>query len=123
MKKNGFTLAELLGVVVILGLLLLLVFPSVVKELKEGEATIDSAVEQIIKNGASNYVENNKNTYPENKNATYCITLNTLVNAGEISKNLLIDKKGNALDLGKKVEVQIQSGQKTYKMNDQCQNS
>lgn len=123
MKKNGFTLAELLGVVVILGLLLLLVFPSVVKELKEGEATIDSAVEQIIKNGASNYVENNKNTYPENKNATYCITLNILVNAGEISKNLLIDKKGNALDLGKKVEVQIQSGQKNYKMNDQCQNS
>ncbi|MCI8544876.1 MAG: prepilin-type N-terminal cleavage/methylation domain-containing protein [Bacilli bacterium] len=123
MKKNGFTLAELLGVVVILGLLLLLVFPSVVKELKEGEANIDSAVEQIIKNGASNYVENNKNTYPSTKNATYCITLSTLVNAGEISKSLLIDKKGNELDLGKKVEVQIQSGQKTYQMNDQCQNS
>lgn len=123
MKKNGFTLAELLGVVVILSLLLLIVFPSVVKELKEGETTIDNAVEQIIKNGASNYVENNKSTYPTSKNATYCITLNTLVNAGEISKSLLIDKKGNALDLGKKVEVQIQSGQKTYKMNDQCQNS
>lgn len=123
MKKNGFTLAELLGVVVILSLLLLIVFPSVVKELKEGETTIDNAVEQIIKNGASNYVENNKSTYPTSKNATYCITLDTLVNAGEISKSLLIDKKGNALNLGKKVEVQIQSGQKTYKMNDQCQNS
>lgn len=123
MKKNGFTLAELLGVVVILGLLLLLVFPSVVKELKEGEASIDNAVEQIIKNGASNYVENHKNTYPANKNATYCITLSTLVDAGEISKSLLIDKKGNALDLGKKVEVQVQNGQKIYKMNDQCQNS
>ncbi len=123
MKKNGFTLAELLGVVVILGLLLLLVFPSVVKELKEGESNIEGAVEQIIKNGASNYIENNKSIYPSNTNATYCITLNTLVNAGEISKSLLIDKKGKALDLGKKVEVQIQNGQKTYKMNDQCQNS
>ena len=63
MKKNGFTLAELLGVVVILGLLLLLVFPSVVKELKEGESNIEGAVEQIIKNGASNYIENNKSIY------------------------------------------------------------
>ncbi|MCI9234325.1 MAG: prepilin-type N-terminal cleavage/methylation domain-containing protein [Bacilli bacterium] len=123
MKKNGFTLAELLGVVVILGLLLLLVFPSVVKELKEGEKGIDNAVEQIIVNGASNYVENNKTAYPTNEDATYCITLNTIVKAGEISENLLIDKKGNTLDLSKKVEVQIKSGKKSYRLNDQCQNS
>lgn len=123
MKKNGFTLAELLGVIVILGLLLLLVFPSIIKEVKEGETSIDNAVEQIIFNGASNYIENNKNTYPTSQNATYCITLNTLVNAGEISEKLLIDKKGKTLDLNKKVEIQIKNGKKSYQMNEQCQNS
>lgn len=123
MKKNGFTLAELLGVIVLLGLLLLLVFPSVIREIQEGEASIDGAVEQIIFNSASNYMENHKSTYPTRDNVTYCITLNTLVNAGEVSENLLIDKKGKALDLSKKVEIQIKNGKKSYQMNEQCQNS
>lgn len=123
MKKNGFTLAELLGVIVVLALLMLLVFPSVVKQLKEGETSIDGAVEQLIFNSAENYMEGHKNSYPTSGNATYCFTLNTLVNEGEISANLLIDSKGKTLDLNKKVEVKIENGIKTYKMNDQCQNS
>ena len=123
MKKNGFTLAELLGVIVILTLLLLLVFPSVVRQLKEGEASIDNAVQELIFNSAGNYIEGHKNSYPTSQNATYCFTLNTLVNEGEISSNLLIDSKGNMLDLSQTVEVQIINGQKSYKMNNQCENS
>ncbi len=123
MKKNGFTLAELLGVIVILGFLMLLVFPSVVKKLKEGEANIGGAVQELIFNSAGNYIEGHKNQYPTSVNATYCFTLNTLVDEGEISSSLLIDSKGKTLDLNKKVEVKIQNGQKSYKMNDQCENS
>lgn len=121
MKKNGFTLAELLGVIVILALLMLLVFPAITRQLKEGETNIDQAVEQLILNSAKRYVESNKNEF-QDKNTTYCITLNTLVNAGEIKETLLIDRKGKTLDLNKKVEFKIENGKKTYQLNDQCTN-
>lgn len=120
--KKGFTLSELLGVIVILGLLLALVFPSIVKNLKEGENDINDAVERLIFNGVENYIEENKNTYPTKEDTTYCITLQELVENGAISEGLLIDQKGKKLDFKKKVEIKIQNGKKEYKMNDQCKN-
>lgn len=119
-KKNGFTLAELLGVIVIIILLLLLVFPSIINQLKEGKNNISNAVEQLIFNSAGNYIDANPNTYPPKANKTYCLSLKQLVDAGEISETLLIDEKGKTLDLEKKIEVKVQNQKKSYQMNDQC---
>jgi prepilin-type N-terminal cleavage/methylation domain-containing protein len=121
MKKNkGFTLAELLGVIVILGLLLLLVFPTIIGQMKKGEAKISEATEKIIFNAASNYIDGNLNKYPVSTNVTYCFTLEELVNAKEVVEGLLIDSKGNKLDFSKKVEVKITDGSKSFQMNDSC---
>lgn len=119
-KKNGFTLAELLGVIIIMALLLLLVFPSIINQMKEGNTTISSAVEQLIFNSAGNYIDEHPNNYPLGTNKTYCLTLKQLVDAGEISETLLIDEKGKTLDLNKKVQVTIQNQKKSYNMNDEC---
>lgn len=119
-KQNGFTLAELLGVIVILALLMLLVFPNVINQLKEGKSAITSSVETLIFNGAGTYINGNQNEYPISKDATYCLTLQQLVEAGEIPEGLLIDENGNKLDLSKKVEVKIQNQTKSYQMNDAC---
>lgn len=120
MKKRGFTLVELLGVIVVLGLLMLFVFPNVVNQLKKGKGDISSAVETLIFNSAGNYIDGNLNTYPVSTDTTYCLTLEQLVSAGEIKENLLIDDQGKKLHLGKKVEVTIKDGKKSYKMNDEC---
>ena len=56
MKKQGFTLIELMGVIVLLGLIVTLVFPNVVdvvqKKLK------------VIYNGAKNYCIKNDQSFP-----------------------------------------------------------
>lgn len=119
-RKNGFTLAELLGVVIILGLLALLIFPNIIKQLKEGKQNISSSVEQLIFNSVENYMLSNQTQYPTNIDTTYCFTLQQLVDNGEITKGLLIDEEGKALKLSKKVEIIIENQQKTYKMNDNC---
>lgn len=116
----GFTLAELLGVIVLLSLLMLLVFPTIINQMKEGKSQISSAVEQLIFNSAGNYIDGNLNQYPVSSNTTYCFTLQQLVDAGEISQELLIDENGKLLDLNKKVEVKVENRQKKYQMNDQC---
>lgn len=119
-KNRGFTLAELLGVIVLLSLLMLLVFPTIINQMKEGKSQISSAVEQLIFNSAGNYIDGNLNQYPVSNNTTYCFTLQQLVDAGEISQEILIDENGKLLDLNKKVEVKIENRQKKYQMNDQC---
>lgn len=119
MKKNGFTLAELLGVIVILSLLMLLVFPSIIKQLKEGEKQISTAVEQLIFNGAGSYLGDHIDEYPL-VDATYCLTLKQLVDSNDLKESLLIDSKGKTLNLNQKVEIKIKDGKKSYQMNDQC---
>lgn len=122
-KKNGFTLSELLGVVVILALLMLLVFPSLINRLKEGKLQISSSVETLIFNATGNYINNNLNDYPVNIDTTYCFTLEQLVEAGELTKGLLIDENGKSLDLNKKVIVKIEEQKKVYEMADKCPES
>lgn len=119
MKKNGFTLAELLGVIVILALLMLLVFPSIINQLKEGERQISSAVESLIFNGAESYIADHEDLYPV-IDTTYCLTLKKLVDSNDLKESLLIDSKGKTLNLNGKVEVKIKDGKKSYKMNDKC---
>ncbi len=119
MKKNGFTLAELLGVIVILALLMLLVFPSIINQLKEGERQISSAVESLIFNGAESYIADHEDLYPV-IDTTYCLTLKTLVDSNDLKEGLLIDSKGKGLNLNQKVEVKIMNGKKSYRMNDKC---
>lgn len=122
-KEKGFTLAELLGVIVILGLLMLLVFPAVINQLKEGKSAISSAVQNLIFNSTGNYIDGHQNLFSTSSNVTYCITLEELVNADEIQRSLLIDENGKELDLKKKVEVKIVAGKKSYQMNDNCVSS
>ena len=120
MKKKGFTLAELLGVIVLLSLLFLLVFPSIVKELKSGEQTISQSVEQLIFNGATNYMEKYPDIYPKEEDTTYCFTLKELVESGDLSHSLLIDQKGKELNLNQVIEIKITNQKKTYQINDEC---
>ena len=122
-KKNGFTLSELLGVVVILALLMLLVFPSLINRLKEGKLQISSSVETLIFNATGNYINNNLNDYPITDDTTYCFTLEQLVEAGELTKGLLIDENGKSLDLNKKVIVKVESSKKIYEIADKCPES
>ncbi len=55
MNKKGFTLAELLGVITILGLLALLIIPAVDKAIKESNKTLYQAQLNTIIEGAKEW--------------------------------------------------------------------
>ena len=57
MKKNGFTLVELLAVVSILSLLLLLVAPKIVNQLNNSKNDVNDATKKIIYNAAENFIK------------------------------------------------------------------
>ena len=101
MKKNGFTLAELLGVVVILAAIALIAFPPIINQIKSSRKDLDNALNSLILTAAEQYLE--ENNYPLN-NSTYFIQLSVLVEDGKLVEPI-IDSKGNTVGLSSTFSV------------------
>lgn len=82
-KKNGFTLVEVLGVIVILGLLALLVIPAIDKTVKESNQTLYQAQLSTIIEGAKNWSSDHINELPIN-NGSITVTLEILQAGGYV---------------------------------------
>ena len=55
MNKKGFTLAEVVGVIIILALIGLLAFPPILNMIKNSEQKIDEATKTLIYTASSQY--------------------------------------------------------------------
>ena len=86
--KRGYTLVELLGVMIILGLILLVSFPLIINQIKKSNEAISESTRILIENSAELYISDNEAEYPINPGATYYVAVETLVNEGLVSKGL-----------------------------------
>ena len=92
MDRDGFTLVELIAVITILGLLALVVFPSVNASLKQSRAdAYDAQKNQIIK-AAREYFYENPSELPDVGSKEICV--NDLIKKGYISDS---DLKGGKI--------------------------
>ncbi len=120
MKNKGFTLVEIMGVIVIVGLLLLLIVPNLVNRISGGKGRVTQVTKDIIYNGASQYIRENKNVY---KVGEYCVLIKQLINDEKL-KSPVKDvtgeiNNGNALDEGYAVHVRISgSGNEEYELEE-----
>ncbi len=87
MNKKGFTLVELLGVIVIITLILLVALPTLTNVVKNKEGEIEELEEDVIIESTKLFIENNIDQYEKIDNAVYCIPLITLKN-NEYLKNV-----------------------------------
>ena len=108
-KKNGFTLVEILGVIVILGILLILAFPSIIKQVKTTTSDIDKATKDLITSSAVLYIRENRNDYPITKNNVYCIAIQILIDSGELVEDLIDAKTGKKIDTTKVVKINVEN--------------
>ena len=82
MNKKGFTLVELLAVIVVLGLISLLTIPAVDRIIKDNREKADDVNVDTILNAAFDYVQQNPSKIPESNNdATTEFTLEDVINA------------------------------------------
>ncbi len=87
MKKNGFTLAELLGVITILSLILLIAIPTVDRMLKEGKTNLYVSQIKSIEDSAKMWGTDHANELPDN-GETKTITLSRLWQDGYMEENI-----------------------------------
>ena len=86
--KRGYTLVELLGVMIILGLILLVSFPIIINQIKKSNEAISESTRILIESSAELYINDNEAEYPINPGAIYYVAVETLVNEGLVSKSL-----------------------------------
>lgn len=111
MKKNGFTLVELLGVIIVIVALSLVVFPLVINGFKKNKKEISAVTKNLIEDATITYMDENPNMYEKVEGNVYCISLSQVVNSGNLSSPLTDPSTGLDIPISHKVKVTIENRQ------------
>ena len=103
MKRNGFTLVELLAVVSILSLLLLLVAPKIVNQLNNSKEDVNDATKKIIYNAAENFIKDFNIDIKDYE--TKCIPVEELQDEKYLSNSVTDNESGVDIKENKSVKV------------------
>lgn len=93
MKKNGFTLIEVLGVIAVLALISTIVLITVDKSLKDSKNTLSSIQLENIKSAANMWKADNIESIPDT--GYYTITLGDLIDSGYTKDVIDINTNSN----------------------------
>lgn len=105
MKKSGFTLVEMMAVIVIIAVICIVSAPLILNKIKDKTNDIDSATEQMVYESAKAYLSDTALEIGDT--STFCIPLNNLVNNGYLSETITDNKK---ISLSKVVKIENRDG-------------
>lgn len=89
MKNKGYTLLELLGVIVILSVLITLVFPSVINFIKKGNDTKITITNDLIISAAEDYINDNSSHLYLTNGEEHCVSIDTLIRKNYLDNELI----------------------------------
>lgn len=89
MKKDGFTLVELLAVIIVLAIIGLIAIPAVGSIINDSKEKVSKVQIKEIKESAKSWAAYNTNLL--SKEETYYVSVETLINEGYISNDKVTD--------------------------------
>ncbi len=93
MNNKGFTLIEVLAVVIILSLLTLLVFPNITNSVRNFGSKTDDLTLNMIEKAASLYVDDNQKSFMKSSENIYCVPLTKLVEENYLKEGIEYNNK------------------------------
>ena len=124
MKNKGFTLAELLGVIVILALISLITIPAITNSLQNYKGRLcNTQLEEIVA-AARTWGADNLLKLPTEDGATYTLSLGTLSESGYIDSDIENPITKEKFDLENTVVTITRVGKKyTYEIDSDTKGS
>ncbi len=94
MKRNGFTLVEILAVLVIIGIMALVTVPAVTKSIRDARKEKDDVNIDTVLNAAYDYVQKNPSSLPTSEEPTSKICATSLICAGLLKSEINTQVEG-----------------------------
>ena len=101
MNKKGFTLVELLAVILVITIITLIALPQVLNQFSNYTGELEEKEKELILEAGRAYVEMNSSSFTTSK----CITINTLVDAELLSLEFLNEALGSGYNDIYKIKV------------------
>lgn len=96
--KKGFTLIELMAVIIILSLFAILTFPNIVGQIKKTKNEKNNNVNTIVLSATKKYINDNPNEYDKEEGNNYCIAIKDLVDNDYLKEDIVNTEDNNLLD-------------------------
>ncbi len=111
-RKNGYTIIEILAVILIIGLLLAIAVPAVNKQLNDFRVNYYEKLEESIKAGGQDYISDKRFSKPKDLLYSKVITLKELEDAKYIDE--VVDYVGKSCDVENSYVVVVKTSEKDY---------
>ena len=118
--KKGFTLVELMAVILLIGLLAVFAIPAIVNQINKKGEEIDKVTEEIIFSATELYIEHKDINIESGK--SYCeITLQHLINDDYLDMSSATYASGNKIPTNRIIKVTKDSyNQNIYELVKEC---
>lgn len=107
MKQNGFTLIEMIAVVILISLISLIFLPTITNQIANKKQKISEVAETLIFNATELYMSNRVTEYPKTAGNTYCVSLDKLVQSDYLSNPVKDMTTGKEIPLTNYVKITV----------------
>ena len=119
--KKGFTLVELLGIIVILSLIAAIAYPIVVGNINSAKNSADKSQTDFIIEAAKYWANDHSNLLSDTEGEVYVLELSTLKEAGYFENSTYQDLKNGQYITNGCVKITTEAHRYTYSFEKQCE--
>jgi len=122
MDKKGFTLVELLGVLIIMAIIMVVVVTPIIGQIRNTAKKLDSASLQVLYKSTASYLDDNKNLYPKSDGMIYYISVGQLIDSAKLTSNYLSSYSEKVLSRSNVIKIIVEDGGYQYSLADSEEN-
>ncbi len=97
--ERGFTLVELLAVIVVIALISIIAFPSVLNQFTKSKGSMNNTAKETYINATELYLDNNVNLQQYVVDTKICVSFDVLVDNGNLKEPIKNLETGRNMDL------------------------